>query len=128
MVERFFVGDKVRTKLGVGRVIRTRTWRDVISEFENDFEAEEFCSKCKIEVGPDFRSKWVKVWVNLNGVSIPFQARDIELLEARYVDPEVGLGKRLIKKGKKESGGVRLDSGEGGKKETTKEEGKEGKR
>lgn len=103
MVGRFFVGDKVWTRRGVGRVVRVITWRDAISEFENDFEAEEFCSKCKVEVGINFREDWVKLMVDIGGVSRPFQAIGVKLLEGRYVDSEDELGESLIKEGSKKS-------------------------
>jgi hypothetical protein len=55
MVKRFFVGDKVRTKRGIGLVREVRTWRDVLVELR-DHEVADFCSRCKLDVGINFQS------------------------------------------------------------------------
>lgn len=83
MSRRFFIGDKVKTKHGVGRVKRVVTWRDRILDVENDYEAEEFCARCKAECGIGFRDIWIELFVSVGSSVVVVQGKDVEVLEGR---------------------------------------------
>jgi hypothetical protein len=97
MVERFFRGDKVRTKIGVGIVQDVVTWRDVIIEM-SEYEANDFCARCKTDVGVNFREDWVQLLVKIGGRYEKVQAITVKLLEGRDGVEEGSLGQAVIKK------------------------------
>ena len=90
MVTRFFIGDKVRTKNGIGIVRKVTTWRDCIVEM-SDAEAEEFCALAKMQVGINFRKDWVELLISTNLGLLEVQAKKVELLEGRDYGKSEGL-------------------------------------
>lgn len=82
MVERFFVGDRVKTKRGIGLVHEVTTWRDVVVGL-HDYEVPDFCAKCKLSVGFNFREDWVQLKIAIGKAIVIEQAKDVELLEGR---------------------------------------------
>jgi hypothetical protein len=97
MAERFFTGDLVETKYGVGRVVSATTWRDRLLEKE-EYEVEEFCATCKALVGIDYQEKWIELVVSVGGRNIEVQAGTVKILEGR--DHERGLENFAVKKSK----------------------------
>lgn len=94
MVKRFFVGDKVRTKRGIGLVREVRTWRDVLVELR-DHEVPDFCSRCKLDVGINFKDDWIELMVEIGNIIIKTQAKNVELVEGRdgtYSESSMGIG------------------------------------
>lgn len=98
MRRRIYIGDVVRTKHGVGIVRDVRTWRDIIVEMEEDWEAQDFSAKCNLEVGPEYREKWVEILVVVDGKPVRFQWADVEVMEGRDDKSKpFGVGKRRKK-------------------------------
>ena len=58
------------------------TWRDRIEDMSEP-EAYEFCAKCKLQVGLNFRDDWVELLVAIGRSLVRVQAKDVELLEGR---------------------------------------------
>lgn len=83
MADRLFIGEKVQTNRGEGIVYSVTTWRDLITECENDFDADAFCAECKAQVGINFREDWCEVVVSIGRERHTFQAKDIKLVESR---------------------------------------------
>jgi len=104
MVDRFYIGDLVKTVYGIGRITKVSTWRDRLIELE-EYEVEHFCEVCKSQVGIEFKDKWIALIVAVNGKSVEVQAQTVELLEGRGHDCEdTGLEKFSIKKSKRSTG------------------------
>ena len=85
MAVRFFIGDKVRTKWGIGYVRRVTPWRKRIIDM-NDAEAKEFCAICKLEVGMNFKEDWVELLVAVGKSLRRVQAKNVEMVEGRDED------------------------------------------
>lgn len=119
MVDRFYVGDLIKTVHGTGRVSKVTNWRDRLLELE-EYEVEHFCEVCKAQVGIEFKDKWVELTVIVNGRHIEVQAQTVVLLEGRGNDCEdTGLEKFAVKKSAGGPAGEQGDNREGcGKKKT----------
>lgn len=98
MANRYFVGDKIKTKFGVGWVRKVTTWRQRIIEMD-DYEAVEFSSECKRMHGINYQRDWVELSVEIKGILMDLQASTVELLEGREYDSVEKLEKRSPKEG-----------------------------
>ena len=82
MDRKIFVGDKVSTPWGEGYVRDARSWREVIDDMD-DYEALEFSERCRVEVGPDYKEKWVEIFVEVQGLRRKMLGSQVEVLEGR---------------------------------------------
>jgi hypothetical protein len=119
MPNKFFVGDLVKTKEGVGRVVRVNTWRDRLITLE-EYEVDDFLSVCKAQVGFDFKEKWTELLVLLSsGKYLEVQAIQVEILEGRDDCENTGLETFATKKSKKSTRGEQGQDREGSKKKAS---------
>ena len=95
MARRYFIGDKVKTTHGVGRVRKVRTWRDYVVEM-NDYEAVEFSAECKRLCGLNYRDNWVELLVDVGESMVEVQESTVELLEGREYDSRDQLEKGSV--------------------------------
>lgn len=96
-MNRFYVGDKVRTKHGLGEVEGSCTWRERIEEM-NEYDAIEFSSLCKRQCGNNFKNDWVEVLVSTkdeNGKVIvhTMDGNQVEILNGREEEYDIFSGK-----------------------------------
>ncbi|MEJ2294935.1 MAG: hypothetical protein P8Y23_09200 [Candidatus Lokiarchaeota archaeon] len=85
MARKYFIGDKVETKYGIGWIRKVTSWRDRIVEM-NDFEAVAFSNDCKRLCGINYKEDWVELLVEINGTLKDLQASAVNLLEGREYD------------------------------------------
>ncbi len=85
MVNRYFIGDKIETKYGIGWVRKVTTWRQRIIDM-NDYEAIEFSNECKRMHGINYQDDWIELLVEINGILMELQASTVKLLEGREYD------------------------------------------
>lgn len=81
-----FIGDKVKTPIGSGRVEEVYTWRDRVIEM-TDYEATEFSETCKRETGTAYRDLWCEVFVRVGNRRHRFLSNQVTIQEGRDVEP-----------------------------------------
>jgi hypothetical protein len=82
-----FMGDKVETPIGVGYVEDAQSWREKIRGMKY-WQAREFSDRCRIDVGDDFKEKWIEVIVKIKGRLHRFLRHQVTILEGRDVKTE----------------------------------------
>lgn len=77
-----FIGDKVKTPHGIGYVEDAESWRERIKGMKY-WQAREFSDRCQLDVGDDFKEKWVEILVRINNRVHRFLRHQITILEGR---------------------------------------------
>ncbi len=86
---RFFVGDIVETPNGTGVVERSIRWIDRIREMDNDGDAVLFSSRCKREVGNNYKEEWGEVIVSIGRKFLVFKSADVVVIKSRGEENDI---------------------------------------
>ncbi len=79
---KIYIGDRVSTPDGEGFVEEFWSWRDRLIEM-SDVEAREFSEQCRMECGPEFRTRWGRVMVRVGARAKRYTLAQISVTEGR---------------------------------------------
>lgn len=82
MAQKYYRGDLVKIKYGVGYIAEVYTWKDIIEEM-NSFEAVNFTDRCKEVFGEKYREEWYKLNVVIDGKDHYVETPHVEMVEQR---------------------------------------------
>lgn len=82
---KIFIGDKVKTRWGVGVVDDATSWREAIMGL-NGLETRALSDRCKVEAGINYKEEWVELIVRIGDKRHRELGHRVEVLESRDED------------------------------------------